>query len=190
MDRGKRQLVDPNDIIAQKVEQLMTIEGEPGLGIKTCLLGGLTKDEAISAYSMEQCSNSGHCECQKLYTIERKYGVSVIILNWGRNHHGLIYFAILPTILWQRFRDLTSFNEVDVRVADKIAKEASGVQLSCLSKIFYSIMRKTMDCRQIDVLVGKASPCAAKCLLISELDDLVDNYIDAWQQVGLVLPVL
>lgn len=187
MDRHKRQL---DDIIAKKVEQLMSIEDEVGLAIKTCLLGGLTEDEAIYAYSMEQCNNSGHCECHKLHVIERKNGVSVVILNWGRKHRGRIYFAILPTMLWQRFRDLASFNEADVGAAKKIVKKAAGVELSGLSKIFYSIMRKTMDNDQIDVLVGKAGPCAARYLLLSDLDRLIDNYVDGWQQIGLVLPVI
>jgi hypothetical protein len=51
-------------------------------------------------------------------------------------------------------------------------------------------MKASMDAKQIDILAGKASPCVAKCLLTYEGNYLIENYIDGWQQAGLVLPVL
>jgi hypothetical protein len=116
--------------------------------------------------------------------------MTVVIINWTRDHCRRIYFALMPTLLWDRFRALTAFNESDIRAAGKVVKESAGIELSCLARIFYTVMKTTLHASQIDVLVGKASPCAAKCLLLSELDDLCDNYVNAWQKVELILPVL
>jgi hypothetical protein len=87
-------------------------------------------------------------------------------------------------------RSLTVLNEADIRAADKVVKESVGIELSCVCKIFYAVMKSAVDGNQIDVLVGKASPSAARYLLLYELDDLIENYLNGWQTTGLVVPVL
>jgi hypothetical protein len=87
-------------------------------------------------------------------------------------------------------RSLTVLNEADIRAADKVVKESVGIELSCVCKIFYAVMKTAMDANEIDILVGKAGPCAAKCMLLYELDDLIENYLNGWQTTGLVVPVL
>jgi hypothetical protein len=115
--------------------------------------------------------------------------LTVVVINWSRRNGRRIYFAMMPTVLWERFRGLTTLNEADIQAMNKILKKA-GIGLSCLARIFYTVMKTTMDDSQIDVLVGKANPCIARCLLFSDLKDLISSYLDGWQQVGLVLPVL
>jgi hypothetical protein len=115
--------------------------------------------------------------------------MTTIVINWNRDGRR-IYLALLPTLLWEHFRALTGFSESDIRTAAEIVKKETGMTLSCICKIFYTVMKTTMDEKQIDVLVGRAGPCVAKCMLLHELDDLIDSYLKGWEQVGLVLPVL
>ena len=178
-----------NEKLIEKIHQIMEIDGQAGLTIKVCLLAGLTESEALYCFNQEICDNFC-CSCHKLHVITKQNGVTIIILNWTRDNGRRIYFAILPTLLWQRFRELASFNEADIIAAAKVVKKAAGMELPCVCRIFYAVMKTAMDKNQIDILVGKASPCAAKCLLLSNLDYLTDNYVNGWQQVGLVLPVL
>jgi hypothetical protein len=96
----------------------------------------------------------------------------------------------MPSLLWERFRELTSFNESDIRAADKVVKQSAGIDLSCVCRIFYAVMKQTTTEEQIDILSGKASPAAAKCCLLFGIDELVRRYVDGWERVGVILPIL
>ena len=176
--------------LVEKIQQLMAIDGQAGLVAKVCMLAGLTEREALYCFNQEICDNFC-CSCHKLHIINKRNGMTIIVINWTRDHDKRIYFALMPTLLWERFRSLTTLNEADVRAANSILKKVAKVNFSCLSKIFYVIMKDEMSAGQIDALVGKASRSAvAKCLLLDDLDSLIDNYIKSWSKVGLVLPVL
>jgi hypothetical protein len=176
--------------LVEKIHQMMAIGGQAGLVAKVCMLAGLNESEALYCFNQEICDNSpGCCSCHKLHIINKRNGLTVVVINWSRRNGRRIYFAMMPTVLWERFRGLTTLNEADIQAMNKILKKA-GIGLSCLARIFYTVMKTTMDDSQIDVLVGKANPCIARCLLFSDLKDLISSYLDGWQQVGLVLPVL
>lgn len=191
MDTQVRSRNQREEKLVEKIHQIMAIDGQAGLVAKVCMLTGLSEDEALYCYNQEICKNSGcYDSCHKLHVLNRGNGMTVILIDWAHNSGSRIYFAMMPTLLWERFRALTTLNEADVRVASGILKKVVKVDFSCLSKIFYAVMKTEMSASQIDALVGKASPCTAKCLLLDELDSLIDNYVRGWSKVGLVLPVL
>jgi hypothetical protein len=178
-----------HDKLVEKIHKLMAIDGQAGLVAKVCVLAGLTEDEALYCYNQEICDNSC-CNCHKLHIINKRNGMTIVIINWARDHDRKIYFALMPTLLWDRFRALTAFNESDIGAADKVVKESVGIELSCVCKIFYSLMQKMMNSDQVAVLVGNAKPCAARWCLLFELDEMLERYVRAWENAGIVLPVI
>jgi hypothetical protein len=183
----KKQQLD--DKLVEKIQQLMAIDGQAGLTTKVCMLAGLTESEAMYCYNQEICDNYC-CSCHRLHIISKRNGLTIIVMNWARDHGRRCYFTLMPTLLWERFRELPAFNESDIRAASKIVKEAAGIELSCICKIFYALMRKTMDSNQIDILCGKAKPSAASSCLLYGLDEMTASYIDGWAAANVILPVI
>lgn len=188
-----------DDVLADKIEQLIEMENDGGgLAIKVALLTGLRAEELIYAFSEEVCTNSATicCTCDKLHLIEKRNGLTIVVVNWLRNsekkRQRCCYFTLLPTVLWQRFRSLSSFNESDIKSAEKVLEErvAPEIKFSCLRRIFFKVMSKTMDYNQINILAGKTGPSVASYCLVFELDRLIKCYVEGWDKVGLVLPVL
>ncbi|HEX2557917.1 MAG TPA: hypothetical protein VHK86_06310 [Nitrososphaera sp.] len=189
MDKQARTRNNREEKLVEKIHQLMAVDGQAGLAAKVCMLAGLTESEVLYCFNQEICDNSG-CSCHKLHIINKRNGMTIIVINWTRDHGRRIYFALMPSLLWERFRELTAFNESDIRSASKATKEAAGIELADTCKLFYAVMKKTMSDEQIDILSGKAAPAAAKCCILFGIDQLVRCYLDGWERVGVILPIL
>jgi hypothetical protein len=191
MDTQSRSKNQREEKLVEKIHQLMAMDGQTGLVAKVCMLAGLTENEALYCYNQEVCDNSAsRCSCHKLHIINKRNGMTIIVINWARDHGRRVYFTLMPTLLWDRFRALTAFNESDIRAAGKVVKESAGIELSCVCRIFYAIMKQITNEEQIDILSGKASLAAAKCCLLFGIDELVRRYVDGWERVGVILPIL
>jgi hypothetical protein len=59
-------LVDDN-FVADKIKDLMTIQGEIGLAVKVGLFSGLREDEIVYIHDKEICTNRGGCNCGNLH---------------------------------------------------------------------------------------------------------------------------
>ena len=116
-------------------------------------------------------------------------GISIIVVNWLREGKRF-YLAILPTRLWQCFRELLSFDSSDVENVVNIVKQSIGIDFEQLRKIYCQVIGSNMETSELRVLDGRASPESARDCRINGLDLIADKYCKAWEKFGLVLPVL
>jgi intergrase/recombinase len=87
------------------------------------LFSGLRQDEIVYMHDAEICSNLGGCNCNKLHVINKSNGFTIVVINWFRGNKKC-YFTILPTSIWEEFRKVPNFNEVDIEVAHKLQKNS------------------------------------------------------------------
>src|SRR2546430_13449988 len=102
--------------------------------IKVGLFSGLREDEIIYIHNTEICDNLGGCNCNKLHVIDKSNGVTIIVIDWFRAHKKC-YFTILPIKIWQEFRKVANFNDVDIDVAHQITKKIASIMFVGLRKI-------------------------------------------------------
>lgn len=165
----------------------MSIHGDAGIAIKTALLSGLRVDELAYAYNQHICEQD-YCECKKLHVFQKPDGLTIVVVNWIRKQKKC-YLAVLPSRLWNNFRSIVSFSEGDIKNANAIVKSATGDDFADIRKIYYSVMQGTMDKNEIQVLTGRANmETATHCM--THLDLLIVKYYNAWEKVGIILPVL
>jgi hypothetical protein len=181
------------DYLRLKIRKVMALTGKDGLLAKVALLAGLRAEEALYIHRAETCDISG-CDCHKLHIADgnsiRQDGLSIIIVNWLRGDGKRCYFAILPTRLWQCFRDLLSLDSSDVENAERIVKQSIGIDFEQLRAFFFQVIMSTMPASAVNVLNGRASFETARDCRMHGLGPLVDNYCRAWEKFGLVLPAI
>ena len=88
--------------------------------------------------------------------------------------HKKCYFTILPTLIFEQFRQLPNFDKADLEVAHKLSKRIEFVELR---KIHYNVMSRVMDMNEADILAGRAKSVSARHYALYELDRLCDTYI-------------
>ena len=181
MDVQHRVYIVDDNFIAEKIKLLMAIPGDVGFTIKVGLYSGLREDELVYCYSMEMCNNQGGCTCSKLHVVNKANGMTVVVINWFRGHKKC-YFTILPTKVWQYFRGLAAFNEIDIETAHKICKKTAGVKFMDLRKIHYNVMCRVMEMNEADILVGRAKSVAAKHYAMYEIDKMSEKYKEGWKK--------
>jgi hypothetical protein len=173
------------DILRIKIKSLMEVQGDTGTAVKMAMLGGLRPEELLFAFCQEVCENPIGCSCKKLHVSDRSDGLSIIYINWLRTSKR-IYFSIVPTRLWHRFRNQVIFGSSDIQAANRATKKAAGVSLSQLRQINHGVLQINMDRNQMAVFAGKAAPEAAQ-LCYEDIDCIIRRYWQAWEQFRVVL---
>lgn len=84
----------------------------------------------------------------------------MIVINWFRGHKKC-YFTILPTIIWEQFRNIPNLTHIDIDIAHKLTKKIANVMFVELRKLHYNIIR-VMDMNEADILAGHANSVSAK----------------------------
>ena len=107
-------------------------------------------------------------------------------MNWFRGHKKC-YFTILPTAVWNRFRQVKSFDSVEIEVAHKLTKKVADVMFVGLRKLHYNVMSRVMDMNEADILAGRAKSVSARHYALYELDRMADDYVQAWTKFGVEL---
>ncbi len=171
--------------IRNKARQLMSIQGDSGIAVKTALFSGLREEEMIYSYSQQICLNDS-CKCNNLHIITKLNGISIVGLNWVRKAKRC-YFTILPTTLWDRFRSLVPFDSSNIAKANIVVKQSAGINFEQLRKIYFQVMCTTMEKSEIQVLTGKASLEAASECMSKKLNMMADKYYKAWEKFGVIL---
>ena len=87
--------------------------------------------------------------------------MTVVVINWFRGHKKC-YFTILPTTIWNQFRQIKSFDSVDIEVAYKVTENVAGVMFVTLRKLHYNVMSRLMDMNEADILAGPAKSVSAR----------------------------
>lgn len=181
-DRQKRiYLVDEN-FVEVKLKQLLKVEGEIGLTVRIGLFSGLREDEIVYVHNMEICNNKSGCGCEKLHVVNKPNGLSIVMINWIRGHKKC-YFTIVPTRLWEQFRNLLIFCDTDIDIAHRYTKKF-GIKYMDLRKIHYNVMCKAMQENEAEVLVGRAKSVAARHYVMYEIDSMAEKYKAAWHGFG------
>ncbi|MFZ0513240.1 MAG: hypothetical protein WAM14_16640 [Candidatus Nitrosopolaris sp.] len=136
-------IVDDNYVL-NSVKKLLTIPGEIGLTIKVGLYSGLRQEEIVYLHNTAICTNLGGCTCNKLHVIKKPNAVTVVIMNLFRGHKKC-YFTILPTSIFEQFREVSKFDKADLEVAHKLSKRIANINFVELRKIHYNVMSRVMD---------------------------------------------
>ena len=129
--------------------------------MKVGLFSGLREEEIIYIHNTEICNNLAGCSCNKLHVINKPNGLTVIIINWSRAHKKC-YFTILPTKIWEQFRQVADFSNIDIDIAHKLTKKMAGIMFVRLRKLHYNVMTKIMDMNEADILAGCAKSVSAR----------------------------
>ena len=110
-------------------------------------------------------------------------------MNWFRGHKKC-YFTILLTAVWNRFRQVKSFDSIEIEVAHKLTKKVADVMFVGLRKLHYNVMSRVMDMNEADILAGRAKSIdarhiflyeatAANCQRLRFLSDIANSHLPA-----------
>jgi intergrase/recombinase len=184
-EHGRLYIVDDN-YLGDKLSLLMSIKGEIGLIVRFGLFSGLREEEMIYAHDRSICENLGGCNCDKLHVLNKPNGMSVILMQWHRGHKKC-YFTIVPTGLWDAFRKLSAFQyRPHITSAHSYMKAKDPtLHFMWLRKAHYNVMCRTMKPFEANILAGRAKSVDARHYAMYELDQMSENYTDAWKKFGM-----
>ena len=134
------------------------------------------------AYETPFCDKLSACNCPNLHNIDKNNGYSLIIINrsMGQKH---FYFSIVPTHIWEDFRNLPKVNYDLRKVAHDYIKNYTGGKTSFmdLRKFHYNILcRSEMKERGAEILEGRTKSVSAKHYLTYEIDNMIEQYSKPW----------
>lgn len=164
--------------IEKMVKKVLEIEGDIGVVIKFAFFSGLRGEEISYAHQTAICDSLMGCSCNKLHITHNINGVSVIVLNRivGQKHS---YFTIVPTQLWNDFRNLDYVSKTERNIAHIMIKSHTygKATLMDLRKFHYNILcRSDMGEVGAEVLAGRAKSISAKHYLIHQIDKMTEQY--------------
>jgi intergrase/recombinase len=164
--------------IEAMVHKALEIDGDIGIIIKFAFFSGLRGEEITYAHETPICDSLTGCNCNKLHITHKKNGVTIVVLNRivGQKHS---YFTIVPTTLWEMFRNLSKVTKEERNIAHMMIRNRteSKATLMDLRKFHYNILcRSEMGEIGAEVLAGRAKSISAKHYLIHELDKISDQY--------------
>lgn len=81
--RGTQEKTYRQWYIRSKLREIMNVQGDRGITIKTVLLAGLREDELCYCYNQEIC-NQNLCGCSNLHVTSKSNGISIVVVNWIR----------------------------------------------------------------------------------------------------------
>jgi intergrase/recombinase len=185
LDQKDRIYLVDNGFIQEKINKLLSIPGDMGFIVKIGLFSGLREDEARYIHQKEICANNVGCRCDCLHVVHKQNGVTGIGINWIRGNKKC-YLTLMPTRLWQAFRERSSFSEAEQQAANKITKHNADILYIAMRKIHYNVMRSNamMAFEQADVLAGRAKSTSAQFYVAYELDKMAEKYKEAWRKFG------
>jgi intergrase/recombinase len=185
LDQKDRIYLVDNGFIQEKINKILAIPGDMGFVVKIGLFSGLREDEARYIQGKEICTNNVGCRCDKLHVVHKQNGITGIGINWIRGNKKC-YLTLMPTKLWQKFRERSTFSVAEQQAANKITKNDAGILYMAMRKIHYNVMRFNgmMTFEQADVLAGRAKSTSAQFYVAYELDKMAEKYKEAWQRFG------
>jgi intergrase/recombinase len=110
-------------------------------------------------------------------------------VNWFRGHKKC-YFTILPTAVWDQFRQVRSFDSVEIEIAHKLTKKVADVMFVGLRKLHYNVMSRVMDMNEAQDIYWQdvRSQFRQDTMHCTSLTGwLADDYVQAWTKFGVEL---
>lgn len=154
--------------------------------IRFALFSGLRGTEIEYCHQTPLCKNLTHCVCTNLHVKDKKNGFSVIVVNrrFGQKY---CYFTIVPTRVWEQFRQLKTV-DYDRRKACHTLLAAltdKRVAFMDLRKYHYNVnYRSPMEEQGAEILAGRARSTSARHYLLNMIDEMVDHYKQGWLTYG------
>ena len=111
--------------------------------------------------------------------------MSVIAINWSRGNKKALA-TIIPTVYWERLRNMPKFDLYDIQAAHKILKREADIAYIVLRKIHYNVLRfkNALELDEAEVLAGRFKSISARHYLSNDPEKLSSKYVSAWQNVG------
>jgi hypothetical protein len=179
-------LVDEGYIGRMSKAVVERVKGELGIISQMGLLAGTREDELVYMYNTPVCDKGSICDtekCKNLHLINKKNGMTIVIVNWHRRGKHC-YFTIPPTTLWQAFKALPKFSYYDIKSTHLYLKSRLDLKFMYLRKLHYNVMLRTLGKDAAEVLAGRANTVSARHYLMVEVDKLTEQIIDAWSNFG------
>lgn len=171
--------------LEKAINKVLTVAaiGELGTLIRFALFGGLRGEEIDYVHDKPVCGKLASCNCENLHVVNKPEGFTVVVINRivGQKH---CYFTIIPTSMWQDFRNLPSVNYDLRKIAHNMIKHGTDGETTFmdLRKYHYNInVRSGMREMGAEVLAGRAKTVSARHYLLNEIDLLTRHYSDVWR---------
>ena len=179
-------LVDEGYISRMSKAVVERVTGELGIISQMGLFAGTREDELVYMYNTPVCDKGSICDterCTNLHLINKKNGMTIVVVNWHRRGKHC-YFAIIPTTLWQAFKALPKFSYYDIKSTHLYLRSRLDLKFMYLRKLHYNVMLRTVGKDAAEVLAGRANTVSARHYLMVEVDRLTEQVIEAWSNFG------
>jgi intergrase/recombinase len=177
-------LVSPH-FVEEKINKIMDIPGDIGFTCGIGLFSGLREDEIVYIRTRPICNQSFGCQCEKLHVANCRNGLSVIAINWIRGNKKALA-TVIPTVYWEKLRNMPKFDQYDIQAAHKILKREAGIAYIVLRKLHYNVIRfkNALELDEAEVLAGRFKSVSARHYVLNDPEKLSGKYISAWQNFG------
>jgi hypothetical protein len=173
-----------DELLTNKVHEILQIEGEHSVLIRTALLAGLGKEQLLQLHKAQVCSLSFiYCNCSRLH-YSLHHNDMIFLSGPERSDSNTRCFAVMPHVLWQRFRAVESIGS-QLEGANK-ALEQTGTLSSFdeLAQVFLDVhFRSNVDFFLPQYLDSTSVYDAAQTAICS----IINRYCLGWERQGLVL---
>ena len=111
--------------------------------------------------------------------------MSIITINCIRDNKKALA-TVIPTVYWEKLRNMPKFDQYDIQAAHKILKREAGIAYIVLRKIHYNVIRfeNTLELDEAEVLAGRFKSVSARHYVLNDPEKLSGKYISAWQNFG------
>ena len=157
--------------------------------IKFALFSGLRGTEIEYCHQTSLCKNLTNCVCTNLHVKDKKNGFSVIVVNrrFGQKY---CYFTIMPTRIWEQFRELNTVDYDRRKACHTLLAALTDKQVAFmdLRKYHYNVnYRSPMKEQGAEILAGRVRSTSARHYLLNMIDEMVDHYRQGWLAYGVDL---
>lgn len=179
--------IGDSEDLRERIKTVLNIQSnEFDILIKFALFSGLRGTEIEYCHQTPLCKNLTNCVCTNLHVKDKKNGFSVIVVNrrFGQKY---CYFTIVPTKIWEQFRELNTFDYDRRKSCHTVLAALTDKQVAFmdLRKYHYNVnYRSPMKEQGAEILAGRARSTSARHYLLNMIDEMVDHYQQGWLTYG------
>jgi hypothetical protein len=179
--------IGDSDDLKERIKTVLSIQSDEfDILIKFALFSGLRGTEIEYCHQTPLCKNLINCVCTNLHVKDKKNGFSVIVVNrrFGQKY---CYFTIVPTRVWEQFRELKTVDYDRRKACHTLLAALTDKQVAFmdLRKYHYNVnYRSPLKEQGAEILSGRARSTSARHYLLNMIDEMVDHYRQGWLTYG------
>jgi intergrase/recombinase len=179
--------IGDSDDLKERIKTVLSIQSDEfDILIKFALFSGLRGTEIEYCHETPLCKNLTNCVCTNLHVKNKKNGFSVIVVNrrFGQKY---CYFTIVPTRVWEQFRELKTVDYDRRKACHTLLAALTDKQVAFmdLRKYHYNVnYRSPLKEQGAEILAGRARSTSARHYLLNMIDEMVDHYRKGWLTYG------